>query len=114
MAEFYNASDVEKKINDGWKKKRILDRIAKKNQKGEKFYFLDGPPFATNEVHEGTMLGIFIKDTIIKYKTLKGFNVRAVPGWDTHGLPIEVIVEKKLGIKNKTRIFPLICSVPSL
>ena len=104
MAEFYNASEVEKKINTDWKKKKLWDKVIKKNKGKEKFYFLDGPPFVTNEVHQGTMYGIFIKDSIIRYKLLKGFDVRAQPGWDTQGLPIEVVVEKKLGIKNKKNI----------
>ena len=101
MADFYNSSEVEKKLSADWGKKKLFSKASEKNLKGEKFYFLDGPPFVTNEVHEGTVLGIFIKDAIIRYKILKGFKVRAQPGWDTHGLPIEVVVEKKLGIKNK-------------
>ena len=104
MAEFYNASDNEKKINADWKTKKLWDKAIKKNSGKEKFYFLDGPPFVTNEVHEGTMYTIFIKDSIIRYKLLKGFDVRAQPGWDTQGLPIEVVVEKKLGIKNKKEV----------
>ncbi len=104
MTEFYNANENESKINLDWKKKKIWDKAIKRNNKKEKFYFVDGPPFVTNEVHEGTMYGIFIKDAIIRYKLLKGFDVRAQPGWDTQGLPIEVVVEKKLGIKNKKEI----------
>ena len=104
MAEFYNASENEKKINEDWKKKKLWEKAIKKNSGKEKFYFLDGPPFVTNEVHEGTMYTIFIKDSMIRYKLLKGFDVRAQPGWDTQGLPIEVVVEKKLGIKNKKEV----------
>ena len=61
MAEFYNASENEKKINDDWKKKKTWEKALKKNKGKEKFYFLDGPPFVTNEVHQGTMYTIFIK-----------------------------------------------------
>ena len=104
MAEFYNASENEKKINLDWKTKKTWEKALKKNRGKDKFYFLDGPPFVTNEVHQGTMYTIFIKDAIIRYKLLKGFDVRAQPGWDTQGLPIEVVVEKKLGIKNKKEI----------
>ena len=104
MAEFYNPSENEKKINEDWKKKKTWEKALKKNKGKEKFYFLDGPPFVTNEVHQGTMYTIFIKDAIIRYKLLRGFDVRAQPGWDTQGLPIEVVVEKKLGIKNKKEI----------
>lgn len=101
---FYNSREIESKINSDWKKRRVLNKLEKNSIGKPKFYFLDGPPFVTNEVHEGTLLGIFLKDVILKYKTLKGFDVRMQPGWDTHGLPIEVIVEKKLGIKNKKEI----------
>jgi isoleucyl-tRNA synthetase len=104
MSEFYNASESEKKINEDWKKKKLWEKALKKNKGKEKFYFLDGPPFVTNEVHQGTMYTIFIKDSVVRYKLLKGFDVRAQPGWDTQGLPIEVVVEKKLGIKNKKEI----------
>lgn len=103
MAEFYNASENEKKINDDWKKKKTWEKVLKKNKGKEKFYFLDGPPFVTNEVHQGTMYTIFIKDAIIRYKLLKGFDVRAQPGWDTQGLPIEVVVEKKTWNKKQKR-----------
>lgn len=104
MANFYNSSEIEKKINSDWRKKKIVEKLKKRGEGKQKFYFLDGPPFVTNEVHPGTMLGIFIKDAIIRHRQLKGFDVRSQPGWDTHGLPIEVIVEKRLGIKNKKEI----------
>lgn len=103
-ANFYDSALIEKKINDDWKKKSVLKKVEKLSKDKPKFYFLDGPPFVTNEVHEGTMLGIFMKDAILRYKILKGFDVRMQPGWDTHGLPIEVMVEKRLGIKNKKEI----------
>ncbi len=104
MADFYNGVDEEKIINLDWKKKKVFERIKKTSEGKPKFYFLDGPPFVTNEVHPGTMLGIFMKDSIIRYKQMKGFDVRMQPGWDTQGLPIEVAVEKRLGIKNKKEI----------
>lgn len=101
---FYNSIEIENKINSGWKSKKVLDKLKKASEGKPKFYFLDGPPFVTNEVHEGTLFGIFLKDSIIRYKTLNGFDVRMQSGWDTHGLPIEVIAEKRLGIKNKKEI----------
>ncbi len=104
MTDFYNGVETEKAVNSEWKKKKIPEKLDKLGEGKPKFYFLDGPPFVTNEVHAGTMLGIFIKDAIIRYKQMKGFDVRAQPGWDTQGLPIEVAVEKRLGIKNKKDI----------
>jgi isoleucyl-tRNA synthetase len=101
---FYKSAEIEGKINTAWKQKKVLEHLEKANEKGPKFYFLDGPPFVTNEVHQGTMLGIFMKDAILRYKLLQGFSARMQPGWDTYGLPIEVIVEKNLGVKNKKEI----------
>ncbi|MGC8516343.1 MAG: isoleucine--tRNA ligase [Candidatus Acidifodinimicrobium sp.] len=104
MDESKYTNKLEENVNKRWKKQNIIAKIEKKNKDGKKFYFLDGPPFVTNEVHEGTLLGIFIKDAITRYKLSRGFSVRLQPGWDTQGLPIEVAVEKKLGIKSKTDI----------
>ncbi|MBE5728523.1 isoleucine--tRNA ligase [Candidatus Parvarchaeota archaeon] len=107
MGELAYTNKLEENINKRWKKQNIIVKIEKKNKQGEKFYFLDGPPFVTNEVHEGTLLGIFIKDAVTRYKLSRGFNVRLQPGWDTQGLPIEVAVEKRLGIKSKADILTL-------
>lgn len=104
MAEFYNSKEIEAKINADWRKRHVFEKISKTSEGKPKFYFLDGPPFVTNEIHQGTLYGVFIKDTILRYKLLSGFDVRMQPGWDMHGLPIEVMVEKKLGIKNKKEI----------
>ncbi len=104
MAEFYNAAEIEKKVSSEWKRAGVLGKLERDSKDKPKFYFLDGPPFVTNEVHEGTMLGIFMKDAVLRYKQLKGFHVRMQPGWDTHGLPIEVMVEKSLEIHNKKEI----------
>jgi len=103
MDEVYS-SKIEEKINALWKKRNIIKKLSEKNKGKQKFYFLDGPPYVTNQVHEGTLLNIFLKDSIIRYKYLSGYDVWAQPGWDTHGLPIEVAVEKELGIKNKHEI----------
>lgn len=107
MAESSYSNKIEEEINKKWKRGNIIAKIEKKNRNGPKFYFLDGPPFVTNEVHEGTLLGIFIKDVVTRYKLSRDFNVRLQPGWDTQGLPIEVAVEKKLNIKLKAEIMDL-------
>jgi isoleucyl-tRNA synthetase len=84
--------------NDTFKK--TLDKEA---HKGE-FVFYDGPPFATGLPHAGSLLASISKDAIPRYKTMQGFYVRRRWGWDTHGLPIESLVEKKLGLKTKKDI----------
>lgn len=81
--------------------KRILER---NRGKGKKFFYLHGPPYVTNVLHVGNMRNYVYQDIIIRYKLLRGFDVYVRPGLDTHGLPIEVKVEQKLGIKSKKEI----------
>jgi isoleucyl-tRNA synthetase len=95
---------VEKNLEDFWKKNRIKEKADKKMVGKKKYYFLDGPPYASGSIHLGTAWNKILKDTIIRHLTMKGLNVRKQPGWDCHGLPIEVMVEKKHGLKNKQEI----------
>jgi isoleucyl-tRNA synthetase len=81
---------------------KSLDK-TKPAPKGE-FVFYDGPPFATGLPHSGSLLSSVIKDVVPRYKTMRGYRVPRVWGWDTHGLPIESLVEKKLGLKTKKDI----------
>ncbi|MDI6721201.1 MAG: isoleucine--tRNA ligase, partial [Candidatus Aenigmarchaeota archaeon] len=92
----------EDKIKEYWKKKRIYEKLKKR--KGKKFYFLDGPPYATGYIHMGTAWNKILKDAHIRFWRMKGFDVWDQPGYDTHGLPIENKVEKELGIKSKSDI----------
>ncbi len=94
----------EKEILEFWKKEKIYEKVRKKNSKGKKFYFMDGPPYATGHIHMGTALNKTLKDVAMRYKRLQGFDVFDRPGYDTHGLPIENKVEKKLGFENKDQI----------
>ncbi|MFH1470391.1 MAG: isoleucine--tRNA ligase [Candidatus Micrarchaeota archaeon] len=100
----YKPDDVEKEIARFWESKKIYDKVKKKNEAGERFYFCDGPPYATGQIHPGTAWNKCLKDAVCRYKRFKGFNVRAHPGFDTHGLPIEVKVEQELGLKSKKEI----------
>ena len=100
----YNQVELEKEILRFWKKGRIYERVKKANEKGKPFYFCDGPPYATGQIHPGTAWNKCIKDAVCRYKRAQGFNVRDQAGYDTHGLPIEVKVEKELNLKNKTII----------
>ncbi|MCW1292288.1 MAG: isoleucine--tRNA ligase [Candidatus Parvarchaeota archaeon] len=84
--------------------KDLPARINNKIKTKSKFYFLDGPPFVTNEIHQGTLYTYFIKDSILRYKILQGFDVRIQPGWDTQGLPIEIKVQEKLKLNSKKEI----------
>jgi isoleucyl-tRNA synthetase len=76
-------------------------------QNSGEFIFYDGPPFATGQPHYGHILPGTIKDVIPRYKTMRGFHVRRQWGWDCHGLPIENLIEKELGLKNKRDILEL-------
>ena len=97
-------SEREEEILALWNKNKIFEKtLKKKSPKGE-FVFYDGPPFATGLPHYGHILAGIIKDTIPRYKTMRGFHVRRRWGWDCHGLPVENLIEKELGLKTKKDI----------
>jgi isoleucyl-tRNA synthetase len=97
----------EEEILAFWKEDQTFEKsLAKPAPKGE-FIFYDGPPFATGLPHTGSLLSSVIKDVVPRYKTMRGYKVPRVWGWDTHGLPIESLVEKKLGLKTKKDILTI-------
>ncbi|MFA6269613.1 MAG: class I tRNA ligase family protein [Candidatus Paceibacterota bacterium] len=97
-------AEREEEILKFWQDNKIFEKsLEKPSPKGE-FVFYDGPPFATGLPHYGHLLGSTAKDLFPRYKTMKGYHVRRVWGWDCHGLPVENIVEKKLGLKHKKDI----------
>jgi isoleucyl-tRNA synthetase len=99
-----NIPEIEKRILEFWKENKIFEKsLEKKSPKGD-YVFYDGPPFATGTPHYGHIVASLIKDIIPRYWTMCGYRVERKWGWDTHGLPIEVIVEEELGIKNKKDI----------
>ena len=81
-----------------WQEKGIYQLIRKKAKDKEKYVLHDGPPYANGDIHIGHALNKTLKDIIVKYKTMRGFNSPYVPGWDCHGLPIEHQLFKELGI----------------
>lgn len=99
-----NLEELEKKILDFWEKNRIFQKSLEKTKNGKPFTFYDGPPFATGFPHYGHILASTIKDLIPRYQTMKGRFVRRRWGWDCHGLPIEEMVERHLGISGKKQI----------
>lgn len=96
--------DIEKNIQEFWKFNKIPEKVRNKNKSKKKFYFLDGPPYATGYIHIGTAWNKILKDVYIRYWRMKGFDVWDQPGYDTHGLPIENKVEQKLGFRSKIDI----------
>jgi isoleucyl-tRNA synthetase len=99
-----NFMDIEKDILKLWKEKDIIQKNFDLNEGGESFTFYDGPPTANGKPHIGHVLTRVMKDLIPRYKVMKGYNVPRKAGWDTHGLPVELEIEKKLGITGKPGI----------
>jgi isoleucyl-tRNA synthetase len=94
-----NLPQNEPKILARWEQMRVYDRI-RESRKGSPVYVLhDGPPYTSGPIHLGTALNKCLKDFIVKSKTMSGFDAPYVPGWDCHGLPIEIKVDKELGGK---------------
>ncbi|MDP3244470.1 MAG: isoleucine--tRNA ligase [bacterium] len=97
-------SKIEEEILDFWEKNKIFEKtLEKKAPKGD-YIFYDGPPFATGTPHYGHIVASLIKDVIPRYWTMNGFKVERKWGWDCHGLPIENIVEKEVGLQSKKDI----------
>jgi len=104
LPKHYEPKKVEEEIFRWWKENRIYEKVKRSSEDCEKFYFLDGPPYVTSSIHLGTAWNKVIKDSVLRYKRMRGFKVRDRPGFDMHGLPIEVMVEKSLGIRSKKEI----------
>ena len=100
----YDGKTVEKEIQEFWKSENAYEKTKQLRENGENFYFVDGPPYTTGSIHLGTALNKTIKDIFIRYWRMNGYNVRDTPGFDMHGLPIEVQVEKLIGIHSKKEI----------
>ncbi len=95
---------MEREVLNMWKEKDIIDKNFKLNKDGEYFTFYDGPPTANGKPHVGHILTRVMKDIIPRYKVMKGYKVIRKAGWDTQGLPVELEIEKKLGISGKAQI----------
>ncbi len=96
--------EAEEKVLAYWDAHKIFEKSLAQTEKGEPYTFYDGPPFATGLPHYGHILASTIKDLVPRYETMRGRYVRRRWGWDCHGLPIEEIVERKLGISGKKQI----------
>jgi isoleucyl-tRNA synthetase len=99
-----NFVEREKEIIDFWKKNDIFEESIKDTEGGKEFSFYDGPPTANGKPHIGHILTRVMKDLIPRYHTMKGEHVLRKAGWDTHGLPVELEVEKSLGLDGKPQI----------
>ncbi len=97
-------AESEKEILEYWQKNKIFEQTLAKTKKGKPFVFYEGPPYANGRPGIHHVEARAFKDIILRFKTMQGFYVRRKAGWDTHGLPIEMEVEKKLGVSTKKEI----------
>ncbi len=100
----YDAKSIEKGIQEYWKAEQAYEKTRAARKDGKKFYFVDGPPYTTGAIHLGTAMNKTVKDILIRYWSMNGYNIRDQPGFDMHGLPIEVKVEKNIGVHSKKDI----------
>ena len=97
----YNPKKIEKKILDFWEKENIFQKTINQRKNCKPYVFLEGPPTANGMPHPGHVLTRVVKDLILRYQTMNGHYILRKAGWDTHGLPVEIEVEKKLKLKDK-------------
>ncbi len=99
-----NFPEVETSIQKFWEDNRIFEKTIESRQGGPRFTFYEGPPTANGLPHNGHVLTRVFKDVFLRYRCMRGYQVLRKGGWDTHGLPVEVEVEKELGIHGKQAI----------
>ncbi len=104
MFTSYNHKELESQVFDYWEKNRILGTLREKNKKGRPYYFLEGPPYTSGHIHLGHAWNTALKDIVLRYKRMRGYNVWDRMGYDMHGLPTEQKVMAKLNLKNKEGI----------
>ena len=95
---------MEEEVLRFWNENRVFERSVEQRRGKEEYVFFDGPPFATGLPHFGHFVPGTIKDIIPRYQTMKGKRVERRFGWDCHGLPVENLIEKELGLNSKTDI----------
>ena len=103
LSEKSVAETQEEQVNH-WKDIDLLDRCVKEREDCPSFVFFEGPPTANGKPGIHHVMARTLKDSINRYKTMKGFQVKRKAGWDTHGLPVEIEVEKQLGMNGKQDI----------
>jgi len=100
----YNPKQVEQKILKFWADENIFKKSIEQRKNCKPFIFLEGPPTANGLPHPGHVLTRVMKDLVLRYRTMDGYYIERKAGWDTHGLPVEIEVEKKLGLEDKQGI----------
>ncbi|WP_406669920.1 isoleucine--tRNA ligase [Methanolobus sp. ZRKC4] len=100
----YDPQKIEKKVHDFWTEVDAYSKVRERRKGGKRFFFVDGPPYTTGHIHLGTAWNKIIKDSILRYRSMNGYDILDRAGWDMHGLPIEVKVEGVLGFTSKKDI----------
>lgn len=100
----FDLPSMEEEVLQFWQKNRVYEQVTEAGRDKPLFNFLDGPPYTTGAIHLGTAWNKIMKDMVLRYRRMRGFRVVDTPGFDMHGLPIEVHVEKELGVKSKLDI----------
>jgi isoleucyl-tRNA synthetase len=104
LTERLSYPDLEREILRFWKEERIFENSVSQREGGEGFTFYEGPPTANGRPGIHHVMSRTLKDLVCRYKTMRGYQVHRKAGWDTHGLPVEIEVEKELGFKHKDEI----------
>jgi isoleucyl-tRNA synthetase len=102
--EQYNGKAIEASVEEFWSSTDAYKKTRALRRGNKKFYFVDGPPYTTGRIHLGTAWNKIIKDSVLRYRSMNGYDLMDRAGWDMHGLPIEVKVESLLGFKTKKDI----------
>ncbi len=100
----YDPQKIEAEVSEFWKEENVKQRVRESTEGNEPFFMIDGPPYLNGYPHVGHMQGKVIKDIMLRFRQMQGFDVWDQAGFDSHGLPVEVDTEEKLGIENKNEI----------
>mgnify|MGYP006268214037 CR=1 FL=1 len=100
----YNPEKVEQKVSEKWDENNVKQKVRESTEGNEPFFLVDGPPYLNGSPHVGHMQGKVIKDIMLRFKQMQGYDVHDQAGFDTHGLPNELATEEELGIENKNEI----------
>lgn len=105
LGRLFDPKSYEPEILKYWEEGGIYEKLRESRARAKKFHFLDGPPYPSSDTpHPGTVWNKIVKDAVVRFKRGEGYSVLDKPGWDTHGLPIEVMTEKALGFSSKKDI----------
>ena len=104
LSDRINYHELETEVRERWESARVFEQSVKVRQGSPAFTFYEGPPTANGRPGIHHMMARTLKDLVCRYKTMRGYQVHRKAGWDTHGLPVEIEVEKALGFRHKDQI----------